>query len=92
MANHWTSACCRGVKCGMCFREGKTTPASHKVGEEFLHDMTEIVPETEIVDPYEYFVRHNLTQYVCCEHFAAIMGPLAQTWCKITVESRPSHK
>jgi hypothetical protein len=83
MANHFVSACCRGEKCGMCLREGKKVEPTHKVGEEFFHDMTEIVPEFGNVDPYEYFVRHNLTQYLCCEHFAAVMGPLAAQWCGI---------
>jgi len=36
-------------------------PATHKVGEEIMSD-----------DPNP--VRHNLTAYVCCEHFRLIMG------------------
>lgn len=36
-------------------------PAAHKVGEEIAHD-----------DPQP--VRHNLTAYLCCLHFSAIMG------------------
>src|SRR3954452_3015763 len=36
-------------------------PAAAKVGEEIAHD-----------DPHPY--RHNLTAYVCAEHFGQIMG------------------
>ncbi len=36
-------------------------PAAHKVGEEMMSD-----------DPNP--IRHNLTAYVCCTHFSAIMG------------------
>lgn len=36
-------------------------PATHKVGEEIPHD--DHNPR-----------RHNLTAYVCCEHFRSIMG------------------
>jgi len=36
--------------------------AMHKAGEEILDD-----------DPNP--IRHNLTAYVCCEHFAAMFGP-----------------
>ena len=38
------------------------SPATHKVGEEIMSD-----------DPNP--IRHNLTAYVCCEHFRLIMGP-----------------
>lgn len=37
-------------------------PATHKVGEEIMWD-----------DPNK--MRHNLTAYVCCDHFRAILGP-----------------
>lgn len=37
------------------------TPAKHKLGEEIWND-----------DPNPY--RHNLTAYVCCEHFRMIVG------------------
>jgi hypothetical protein len=58
---HWISASCGGEKCGMCWRAGNSTPATHKVGEEIPHD-----------DPNQ--MRHNFTQYVCCEHFKQIFG------------------
>lgn len=49
----------------MCLREGSRVPAAHKVGEEIFDD-----------DPTP--MRHNLTQYVCCVHYTAIMGPMAR--------------
>jgi hypothetical protein len=68
------------VRCGICFSKaiqnreiilGHAVPpeeydkiyytqAFHKVGEEIFDD-----------DPNP--VRHNLTQYVCCDHFQMIM-------------------
>jgi hypothetical protein len=82
--SHFVSPSCRGERCGMCHREGRRVDATHKVGEEFLYGMSsEIDLEAEeAVDPYKTTVRHNLTQYLCCEHFAAVMGPLAEAWCK----------
>ena len=53
---HFISASCEGETCSMC-----DSPATHKVGEEMLHD-----------EPNQY--RHNLTAYVCCKHFVQIMG------------------
>lgn len=43
-------------------------PAAHKVGEEVMHD-----------DPQP--ARHNLTAYLCCAHFAMVMGPIATAQC-----------
>lgn len=40
-------------------------PAVAKVGEEIAHD-----------DPMP--VRHNLTAYVCSQHFVEILGPAAR--------------
>jgi hypothetical protein len=74
-------ASCQGVRCGICFSEalanrelilGHAVPseeydkiyimqAFHKVGEE-------------IFDDDHNPVRHNLTQYVCCNHFQMIMS------------------
>jgi hypothetical protein len=56
VTDHFVSVSCKGTQC-FC---GK--PATHKVGEEILHD-----------DPNPN--RHNLTAYVCCEHFRQLMGP-----------------
>lgn len=55
---HQNYASCRGVTCHIGDCE---KPARHKVGEELFHD--ERFPH-----------RHNLTAYVCCEHFVWIMG------------------
>lgn len=57
---HFISASCGGEACGPCLRAGVQRLASHKLGEEPGHD-----------DPS---IRHNLTQYVCCEHFCFIVG------------------
>lgn len=54
---HYTSASCKGEKCSIC-----KASATHKVGEEILHD-----------DPNP--TRHNLTACVCCEHYRQILGP-----------------
>lgn len=60
----------------MCFRQGATTPATHKVGEEIPSD-----------HPTDAGAMHNLTQYVCCQHFAEIMGMAAVSWrgCPMTL-------
>lgn len=52
---HFVSAACRGERCTLCGQD-----ATHKVGEEILHD-----------DPNPY--RHNLTAYVCCCCFQPLM-------------------
>lgn len=58
---HFVSESCHGEDCGMCWREHRSVRATHKVGEEILHD--DSAP-----------IRHNYTQYVCCMHFAMIFG------------------
>ncbi len=55
--NHFVSASCGGEKCSMCGKD-----ATHKVGEEIMHD-----------DPNPN--RHNYTAYVCCGCFRKILGP-----------------
>jgi hypothetical protein len=42
--------------------------ATHKVGEEIQPD-----------DPDRH--RHNLTAYLCCEHFGLVLGPEARRRC-----------
>lgn len=64
---HFVSVSCNGEYCFMC---ADKTSATHKVGEEILHD-----------DPNP--ARHNLTAYVCCKHFALIFGSLAKKTCKV---------
>ena len=44
--------------------------ATHKMAEEIQHD-----------DPLP--MRHELTAYVCCEHFGLILGPYARELCVI---------
>lgn len=34
--------------------------------------------------------RHNLTAYVCCQHFTMLLGPA--TGCPVTVETATAHK
>jgi hypothetical protein len=46
--------------------------ASHKVSEEIPPD-----------DPDPH--RHNLTAYLCCEHFGLVLGPEARMRCKMEV-------
>ena len=58
---HFVSATCEGERCRRC---GK--PATHKVGEELAPDA-----------PRENTMVHNLTAYMCCEHFAQLMGRAA---------------
>ena len=60
-AAHRVSITGQGEHCGMCLREGTTVVATHKVGEEIPDDLAPVAG-------------HNLTQYVCCRHFARIMG------------------
>jgi len=58
MSKHFVSACCGGE---ICQHKDCTTDASHKVGETIFLD-----------DPFA--TRHELTAYLCCEHFTMIMG------------------
>ncbi len=62
---HFVSRYCKGRKCQI---SGCQNPASHKVGEEIPDD-----------DPDQ--TGHNLTAYVCCEHFRFIMGPACTSDC-----------
>lgn len=56
MTTHFVSASCNGEICRIC-----NDPATHKVGEEILHD-----------DINQN--RHNYTAYVCCKCFRNIFG------------------
>jgi len=73
---HFVSVSCGGEICGMCYRERKqTVPATHKVGEELPDDYPTM--------------RHNATQYVCCDHFASIMGAeTALMWAGCPIDLR----
>jgi hypothetical protein len=66
MSGHFVSESCRGEFCVMCRLNSAdlgrgVAPATHKVGEEILHD-----------DPNPQ--RHNLTAYLCCSHFQQLFG------------------
>ncbi len=75
---HFVSAMYLGESCGPCRREGRSTDATHKIGEEIAFD-----------DPSDRD-RHNLTQYVCCEHYARLMGPLAERGCGVVLRPTPA--
>ena len=61
MTAHAVSTQCQGESCGF---DGCGATATHKVGEEPVHD--DASP-----------VRHLITAYVCCLHFRAIFGAAA---------------
>lgn len=75
---HWVSKTCGGEHCSLCGR-----PASHKVGEEIPPDVLGIedILKQEQGEYYQIAGRHNLTAYVCCRHFAALMGATASRLC-----------
>jgi len=52
----------------VCMIDNCGKDATHKIGEEISND-----------DPYPD--RHNLTNYVCCEHYQKIMGDPAKEQC-----------
>ncbi len=61
---HFVSCSCGGERC-YCGND-----ATHKVGEEIPHDEKDSYPE-----PLKGLsIRHNFTQYVCCQCFTNIMG------------------
>lgn len=69
MLEHFISPTCQGEHCGHEVEGGYCgKPATHKVGEEI-----------SLFDPSP--PRHNLTMYVCCEHFGQILGPYARAMC-----------
>jgi 3-deoxy-D-manno-octulosonate 8-phosphate phosphatase KdsC-like HAD superfamily phosphatase len=76
MSEHFISATCEGEQCGHEVGDNYCgQPATHKVGEEIAPD-----------DPHKR--RHNLTVYVCCEHFGQILGDFAREICGTLQESR----
>jgi hypothetical protein len=73
MFPHFVSASCQGEICGYADESGEGPcgrPATHKVGEAIPWD-----------EPEETRHRHNLTTYVCCQHFGAIFGSVARAIC-----------
>jgi hypothetical protein len=66
------SACCEGERC-FCGR-----PASHKVEETiFDDDWSRADDGPNGAQPRGMRGRHPFTAYVCQDHFAMIMGPVA---------------
>lgn len=65
--SHFVSSACAGEVCNFRIGIGGAcgTPATHKVGEEIMHD-----------DPNP--ARHNLVAYLCCHHFARVVGQVCQ--------------
>jgi hypothetical protein len=53
----------------ICLIDDCGKDATHKVGEEMLDG--EPFPE-----------RHNLTNYVCCDHYQNVFGPIAKSQCE----------
>jgi hypothetical protein len=63
---HFISATTEGETCTMC-----GLPATHKLGEQIPPDD----PSLENTITFPMSARHNLTAYVCCFHFTAVLGP-----------------
>lgn len=61
MSKPFVSVSCHGEHCSF---EGCSASAEHKIEETIFAD-----------DPLQH--RHELTAYVCHDHFKAIMGPAA---------------
>lgn len=89
MVKHFISASCDDERCGHAVLSSEHVaadgvhycgrPATHKVGEEIPHDYP--FPEHPEL-PGAKMGTHNLTVYVCCEHFGMIFGPLARQNCQ----------
>lgn len=87
--------------CGVCRRLGLRYEALHKVGEQMsvgdslpclFCSAASRAEHNEWIDTlreelHGYFppVRHELTQDLCCDHFAMVMGSLAAEWCGVEV-------
>jgi hypothetical protein len=91
---HYVSPTCVGEICGyethdmgndslgshraiICAR-----PATHKIGEEIADDEPlpgDLKPLAGVVTAGNF--RHNLTTYVCCEHFGRLFGQVAHDVC-----------
>jgi len=63
--SHFVPNTCVGEICGICWREGR-------ISVDARH---------KVGEELAYDIGHNLTQYVCCKHFAMIVGSeSAKTW------------
>jgi hypothetical protein len=68
---------CRGERCAVCREQ-----AHHKVGEVFLASQTALEPSAgDLFGAASGPVRHNLTAYLCCRCFRAVMGGAGTPWC-----------
>jgi hypothetical protein len=76
MTKKWKSATCDGE---LCSYEGCSKAAFAKVGEEIPFD-----------DPAP--ARHNLTAYICEEHFTLLMGPSGVHFRNRWIEDRANEK
>jgi hypothetical protein len=64
--NFYVGSSCIGE---ICLVNNCGKDATHKIGEEILDG-----------DPHPR--RHNLTNYVCCEHYQMVLGNLAKLQCE----------
>ena len=71
---HPVAACCRGEHCSLC-----QSDATHKVGEEPLHDTERRKSPTL-----------TLTAYICCRCYGALFGPFARQLCGLEEPRLPS--
>jgi hypothetical protein len=75
---HFVSLTCQGETCHFADAVGIRCgqPATHKVGEEVGSDAPPLLRK-----------QHNLTAYLCCDHFRLIMG--AAVSCPVVEEVQP---
>ena len=79
MFEHIVSVTCDGEHCGHEVDDGYCgKPATHKISEELPFEMR---PRRALSLKAFMQTRHNLTMYVCCEHFGQVFGPVARKMC-----------
>lgn len=86
MAKHDIAPSIDGCRCSVCGE-----PAAHKVGEEICpvgEFKGPLFADREAIEAYAKTGQsppwfHNLTNWLCCAHFAQVMGPLAAKRCGI---------
>ncbi len=73
LAKHAVPEWCAGEVCGMCWRSFvRKVDATHKV--------------SEVLSMSGSLARHELTQYVCCRHFAEIFGAKGAAFVGCSIE------
>jgi hypothetical protein len=77
---HYVSVSKQGEVCNIC-----GAPATHKVEETLpsVYELGGIDTIEEIHKVLDQIQRHPYTAYICCLHFALIMGPSAAKWCGV---------